>query len=126
MEAVTPWGRTRQSIGAFGEDLVVRYLVQLGWRIVDRNWRCPGGEIDIVAEDGDDLVVCEVKTRRGLSLGDPVEAVTPLKHRRLRRLAGAWLEAHPDRRVRRVRIDVVGVVLWADGGQFHHVREVVP
>lgn len=126
MEVAAPWGSTRQSIGAFGEDLAVRYLVQSGWRILDRNWRCPAGEIDVVAEDGGDLVVCEIKTRRGLSLGDPVEAVTPVKHRRLRHLARAWLEAHPDRRSGHVRIDVVGVILWPDGGQFHHLREVVP
>jgi putative endonuclease len=126
MGVMEPWGRTRQSIGAFGEDVVVRYLLQLGWLIVARNWRHPGGELDIVARDGRDLVICEVKTRRGLVTGDPVEAVTPLKHRRLRQLARAWVDAHPDERAGHVRIDVLGVVLWSDRGEIHHLREVVP
>lgn len=124
MRGVAPWGATRQSVGAFGEDLAARYLVAQGWEIVERNFRCPEGEIDLVAVDDGVIVVCEVKTRRGLGVGDPVEAVTPPKHLRLRRLARIWLEKHPERVGARVRIDVIGVILWPEGGEFHHIREV--
>lgn len=100
----------RRRLGALGEDLVARYLLDLGLTILDRNWRCGDGEVDLVALDGGCLVVCEVKTRRSLDFGDPVESVTPPKVRRLRRLAVAWLAAH-DLRPAAVRIDVVGVLL---------------
>ena len=75
--------------------------------LVDRNWRCEAGEIDLVLRDGTTLVICEVKTRSSLDFGSPLEAVTPLKVDRLRRLGGRWLrvhEAHPDD----IRIDMVG------------------
>lgn len=113
-------------MGAFGEELAARYVGELGWQVLERNWRCPIGEIDIVAVDGPELVICEVKTRRGRGVGDPVEAVTPVKHRRLRRLASAWISGHPAERGRPMRIDVIGVVLEAAGGRLHHVRGVTP
>ena len=77
----------RSVLGASGEDLACAHLVRRGMVVLDRNWRCPHGEIDVVARDGDVLVVCEVKTRRSLTHGDPVEAVTAAKVARLRRLA---------------------------------------
>ena len=67
-----------------------------------RNWRCREGEVDIVALDGDVLVMCEVKTRRGVGFGTPLDAVTPAKAARLRRLALRWLA---DQRARRRGID---------------------
>lgn len=77
--------------------------------VVDRNWRCARGEIDLVLRDGDCLVFCEVKTRRTSRFGSAVEAVDGRKAVRLRRLAAAWLLAH-DVRAERVRIDVVGIL----------------
>ena len=65
-----------QALGRYGEALAARYLRERGMTIVERNWRCPEGEIDLVALDGDCLVICEVKTRRGTGTGDPLEAVT--------------------------------------------------
>jgi putative endonuclease len=100
----------KDETGRHGEVLAARWLEEHGLRVIELNWRCRGGEIDVVALDGDEIVVVEVKTRRGLGWGHPLEAVTPVKLARLRRLAGAWLEAHPGTG-RRVRIDVVGVVL---------------
>ena len=99
-------------VGAYGERLAARYLAEAGLEVLERNWRCAQGEIDIVALDGDCLVVCEVKTRRGSSFGDPVEAVTWRKAARLRRLAACWLAEHPGRvsDVADVRVDVVGVL----------------
>ncbi|WP_028131223.1 MULTISPECIES: YraN family protein [Serinicoccus] len=108
MAAGMPWARAR-AVGDRGEDLACAHLESLGWQVVDRNWRCPEGELDVVAEDGRTLVFCEVKTRRSVRFGEPVEAVGADKARRLRTLAWAWLEAH-DRRGAAFRIDVVGVL----------------
>lgn len=83
--------------------------------ILDRNWHCHLGELDLVARAGNTVVFCEVKTRRGEGFGAPVEAVGVAKQLRLRRLAGAWLAAH-DERADVVRIDVIGIV-WPDGGR---------
>ena len=98
-----------RALGAYGERLAARYLQERGMVVLDRNWRCEHGEIDLVALDGDCLVVCEVKTRRSVAFGEPVEAVTRRKAARLRRLASAWLAAH-DARPAGVRIDVVGIM----------------
>lgn len=98
----------RQAVGAYGEQLAARHLVDAGLALLDRNWRSATGEIDIVARDGDAVVLCEVKTRRSLVYGAPVEAVTRRKAARLRRLAAEWLAetgVHPPE----VRFDVVEV-----------------
>jgi putative endonuclease len=96
-------------LGRSGEDLAAEYLDSTGMRILARNWRSPTGEIDIVAVDGRCLVICEVKTRSSTRAGEPVEAVTPEKVRRLRRLAAAWLGSRGGARPRTVRIDVVAI-----------------
>ena len=101
--------RVKDSLGRHGEDLAVAHLQAAGLQVITRNWRCPLGEIDVVALDGDCLVVCEVKTRRTLAAGSPIEAVTPAKLSRLRRLTAAWL-ALQDEHFDDVRIDVVGVL----------------
>lgn len=105
----TPWAANR-SLGEAGEDLAARYLTGQGMEVLDRNWRCPAGELDLVLADGEQLVFCEVKTRRTQRFGTPVEAVGPAKAGRLRRLAYAWLSEH-DWWVESFRIDVVGVLL---------------
>ena len=97
------------ALGRYGEELAARYLRERGMRVLERNWRCPEGEIDIVALDGDCLVVCEVKTRAGTGAGDPVEAVTHEKVGRLRRLTAVYLRTR-SRPVARARIDVIGVL----------------
>lgn len=100
------------AVGAYGERLAARYLTECGMEILDRNWRCDQGEIDIVAMDDTCLVIVEVKTRRSLAYGSPVEAVTAVKAARLRRLAACWLTDHRSRvdSAADVRIDVVGVL----------------
>lgn len=110
------------ALGRYGEELATRYLRDRGMQVIERNWRCADGEIDIVALDGDCLVVCEVKTRRGTGAGDPLEAVTWEKASRLRRLAAAYLRARPGP-VGQVRIDVIGVL--AERGRPPVVRHVV-
>lgn len=125
-ETVPKAGRAN-ALGAYGEQLAARYLVESGMQILDRNWRCSQGEIDIVAMDAACLVIVEVKTRRSLAFGSPVEAVTAVKAARLRRLAGCWLTDH--RRqvdvVTDIRIDVIGVLRPVSGpAQIEHLVAV--
>jgi putative endonuclease len=101
---------TTIELGSLGEQIAVTYLTHAGLRVLDRNWRCREGELDIVARDGDALVFCEVKTRRGTGFGHPVEAVTGAKQRKLRTLAQRWLAAH-DEHAPELRFDVVGVLV---------------
>jgi putative endonuclease len=101
--------RRTASLGRYGEELAVRYLRDRGLEVLERNWRCEHGEVDVVARDGQCLVICEVKTRAPSGFGDPVEAVTAAKARRLRRLAGAYLSAHPGG-PGAVRVDVIGIL----------------
>lgn len=101
--------RANVARGRFGEDLAARWYMEHGYRIVDRNWRTRGGELDLVAQRDTMIVVCEVKTRASLAYGHPFEAITPAKLRRLRRLAAQWLHEH-DCRGLTLRLDVVGIV----------------
>jgi len=96
--------------GRAGELRAERYLRDHGYLVLDRNWRCASGEIDIVALDGADLVIIEVKTRRTVSYGHPFDAVDARKRARLWRLSHSWAVAHADAaRGRRLRVDVIGV-----------------
>lgn len=116
----------RADLAREGELLAARHLTGLGMVVLARNWRCREGEIDLVLRDGGCLVICEVKTRRGLGHGDPLEAISAVKVRRLRRLAGAFLAQWEGRGgFDLVRLDAVGI-LWPAGGrpQLRHVRAV--
>jgi putative endonuclease len=111
-------------LGRQGEQMAADYLTNAGLNILERNWRCSQGEIDIVAADGRALVICEVKTRSDVRFGTPLEAITRQKAWRLRRLAALWLVTQHVM-FDEVRIDVVGV-LRTGPGQFsiEHVRGV--
>jgi putative endonuclease len=115
-------GRAKDSVGSYGERVAVAYLIDQGMVLLDRNWRCPDGEIDAVLRDGDTLVIAEVKTRRGDRFGSPAEALVPAKVARLRRLAVRWLaqsRIHP----REVRFDVVSVLPRPRGAaEVEHLR----
>jgi putative endonuclease len=112
----------RAALGAYGERVAVRLLTDAGLQVLDRNWRCRSGELDVVARDGAALVFCEVKTRTGSGFGHPVEAVTGPKQRRLRQLARAWLDAH-DEHAPDLRFDVIGVVVHPTGpARVTHLR----
>ncbi len=97
------------ALGRYGERVAEGHLTALGMVVLDRNWRCDLGELDLVLRDGGVLVACEVKTRSSLDYGSPHEAVTPQKLGRLRRLAMRWLAEH-DVRCPDVRIDLVAVL----------------
>jgi putative endonuclease len=104
----------RQGVGRRGEELAARHLQQAGLVVIERNVRLPGGEIDLVADEGDELVFVEVKTRIGDESTAPDEIIGLAKLRRLERLAEAYVERRgdPDRAW---RVDVVAVVLARDG-----------
>ncbi len=82
----------RRGLGRRGEELAARQLVGKGFEIVARNWRCETGELDLVARDGECLVLVEVRTRRGRSLGTPEESITPAKQTRLIDLSEAYVQ----------------------------------
>ena len=125
---MTSTQQQRSAVGRYGEHVAVRHLIESGMQVLARNWRCDLGEIDVVARDGTTVVVCEVKTRRGLDFGTPLEAVTARKMVRLRRLAARWVAesaaesgVHPPE----VRIDVVSVLLRRHGAALvEHLRGV--
>jgi putative endonuclease len=99
---------SKDELGIRGERIAERHLIARGMVILDRNWRCPQGEIDLVLRDGEDTVFVEVKTRTSVAFGHPLEAITIAKLARVRRLAAAWCAAHPG--TGPIRIDAVAVV----------------
>lgn len=106
-----PPGRSLRNgrLGRFGEERAVVWLEARGFRVLERNWRCARGEIDIIAWDSCTLAFIEVKTRSGASTGHPFEAITAAKLTRMRRLVPEWFDAHPEVSARAVRMDVVAV-----------------
>lgn len=102
---------TNVELGRHGETLAAKYFEDDGCKILDRNWRCRLGEIDLVVRDQDDLVCVEVKTRRSLRAGHPLEAITPVKLQRMRKVAVEWALANPLQRGR-LRLDVLSVELF--------------
>jgi len=116
--------RAKDVLGQQGEQLAADFLAEAGLTVLERNWRCKEGEIDIVALAGRTLVICEVKTRSGVRFGTPIEAITRQKAQRLRKLAVLWVKAH-GLVFDQIRIDIVGV-LRAASGEFtiEHVEGV--
>ena len=117
----------KDAIGRYGEDVAARHLTDSGLTIIERNWRCRQGELDIIAVDDGVLVFCEVKTRSSTRFGVPSEAVVGAKAERVRTLALAWLAARradgerdfwPD-----LRFDVVSVLRPSRGAAVvEHLR----
>jgi putative endonuclease len=117
--------RAKDALGRYGEDVASRYLAEAGLVVLERNWRCSAGEIDIVAREGSALVVCEVKTRRDDAFGGPYSGITPAKLSRLRRLAADYVRSL-NCSVPEIRVDVVAV--WASGRgapRVEHLRGVL-
>jgi len=112
-------------VGEVGEDAVADFLSRGGWSILDRNWRCTRGELDIVAFDPDRqaIVAVEVKTRRTQTFGQGLESITGRKRQRLRELLARWLltsSAHADS----VAVDAVSVD-WIDGRwSMTHLKDI--
>jgi putative endonuclease len=101
----------QQELGSAGEAVVAAWYERRGYEILERNWRCREGEIDLICTYGRTLVICEVKTRSSLAYGHPAEAVTPAKQRKLRTLARLWLAGQtPPVRADEIRFDVAAVL----------------
>lgn len=114
-----------RELGIRGEESAARYLETAGYRIIDRNWRCRDGELDIIASIDEVVAVVEVKTRTGHAAGHPYEAVTPAKVARLRRLALVWARENPFEG-HRLRIDVIGVTVDGRGAEtIEHLEGIV-
>ncbi len=117
----------QQELGKRGEEAAAAYLERVGMTIVERNWRCKSGEVDLVALEGHEIVFVEVKTRRSTATGQPEEAVTPTKQRRYRRIALAYLQQAGLEDVS-VRFDVISLLVVADDRALlrHHRAAFVP
>lgn len=100
----------KRLVGSRYEQAAAEYLKSLGYRILKMNYRCPLGEIDIVAVDGNTLVFCEVKYRKSLRYGSPAEAVDFRKQTAIQRIAGMYLAEHGFPPERRIRFDVVAIL----------------
>ena len=107
--------------GSEGERVTADYLRGRGYHILERNFRCRGGEIDLIAIDGATLVFVEVKLRRSLARGAPIEAVTMLKQSRVRRAAQTYL-SYSGRVFQRIRFDVVCIVKSARTTDITHLK----
>jgi putative endonuclease len=118
--------RTRKELGRQGESLAVGYLAEQGYKVLERNWRCARGEIDIIVEKGEWLVFVEVRARIGQAYGSPEESITPAKQARLLELAqtylqqAGWLD-------RKWRVDVIALLLDRHGRleRLNHIESAV-
>jgi putative endonuclease len=113
-----------KGFGAWGEEVATAFLIDAGYQILERNFRCKGGEVDIIARAPRDkcLVFIEVKTRRGLSYGVPQLAVTAFKQRQISKASLTWLSL---KRLHdtNARFDVIAILLHTDGShQIEHIR----
>lgn len=110
----------KRAIGTEQEVLAAEYLKKHGYVILEMNYRCRQGELDIVAKDGEVLVIAEVKFRSGSSCGDPAEAVDVRKQRKICRVTLDYLMRHPQYQEKPCRFDVVSV--YGDG-QIRHIKD---
>ncbi len=121
---MTTTAASRQALGAYGERVAEEHLTAQGMTLLERNWRCAEGEIDLVLRDGVVLVVCEVKTRTSTTNGTPHEAITDAKLDRLQRLGTLWAEARSVA-PQETRVDLVAVMRPRRGpAQVDHVRGI--
>ena len=110
-----------QAKGQLGEEAASKYLQNLGYHIVARNYRCPEGEIDIICTYQKELVFVEVKTRPSTSFGFPEEAVTRKKQNTIRKASRHFLADYPER-YHEIRFDVISILLESDQMVFNHIK----
>lgn len=113
----------KQILGKYGEDLAAQYLTDRGYKIVDRNWRCSLGEIDLVAFYHGRFIFVEVKTRNGTAFGHPFEAITPIKVSRMRKLVAQWCSSNQKAGVN-VRLDAIAVLVTGGRVAIEHLKQV--
>ncbi|MFC5834628.1 YraN family protein [Nonomuraea insulae] len=115
---------SKLELGKRGEQIAATYLEAEGMKVIERNWRCRHGEIDIIAEEGPNLIVVEVKTRSSRSHGTALESVSQAKLARLRMLAAKWLSTQP-RTFEAIRVDVIALERFAGDFALRHVRGAI-
>lgn len=115
--------KSNQWLGRYGEDRACEYLERIGYQLLERNYRCREGELDIIAQEGNTLVFVEVKTRSSQVTGHPFEAITTSKQSRIRRLVANWCQSHQVSQVQ-VRIDAIAVMLRGGAVAIEHLKQV--
>ena len=113
----------KQLLGKYGEDVAAQFLQDRGYSIIDRNWRCSIGEIDLVAKYKSRLVFVEVKTRNGTSYGHPFEAITNSKILRMRKLVSQWCSQNGALGAE-VRLDAIAVLVRGGRVGIEHLKQV--
>jgi putative endonuclease len=113
----------RHILGRYGEEAAANYLTALGYEIIERNFFCRSGEIDLVARDRDSWVFVEVKTRSGLGFGDPFEAINEIKLNKLRQTIAQWCRLRQVSSAR-LRLDAVSVLVTPDKVHIEHLKQV--
>ena len=108
--------------GAWGEEVACRHLKRKGYEILERNFRCRSGELDIVARMGTTLCFVEVKSRKSLTAGLPSEAVTPEKQRHLKRASLFYLYSHPEHGTELLRMDVIEILNVKEKTYLRHIE----
>jgi putative endonuclease len=116
---------SKQSLGRWGEARAAEFLEAQGYQIVERNWRCEYGEIDLIARKDSVLVFIEVKARTSQRFGYPEEAVTPTKQQHLIEATQTYLQTLTEQEDGDWRIDVIAVERAADGPQIHHIENAI-
>ncbi|GFR37749.1 UPF0102 protein [Insulibacter thermoxylanivorax] len=118
------YGDYRRRLGQKGEQAACSYLLSRGYRLIDRNWRCRLGEIDVVAGLDEQLVIVEVRTRSSDRFGSAAESIDARKQCKLRQLALLYMKEKHYPQDTRLRFDVIAVRMLADGGvQIEHIPE---
>ncbi len=112
----------REKLGRHGEQLAARYLAAQGYEIIERNWRCRAGELDIIARQGGEWVFIEVRTRRAQDTSPAIESITEGKEARILAAAEAYLQAHELDEVS-WRVDLAVVALSTRGPQIEIIRD---
>lgn len=114
----------RHEIGKIGEDLAVEYLEKEGYRVIERNFECKQGEIDIIAIDNNELVFIEVKTRTNLKYGQPIDAVNQTKQKHLTKAVQYYLYSrHLENKF--VRLDVIEIYLYNQKYRVNHIKQII-
>lgn len=116
----------RRQLGDQGESIAASYLKERGYQLLESNYRCPWGEVDLILREGECLVFVEVRTRRGESFGLPVESVTYAKRQRLVATAETYLQALPET-PKEWRIDLVSIVFQREPARpcIEHIKNIV-
>lgn len=114
----------RHEIGKLGEDLAVKYLQQMGYKVIERNFECKQGEIDIIALEENELVFIEVKTRTNIKYGSPAEAVDGIKQKHLTKAVKYYLYSrHLENEY--IRIDVIEVYIYNHKYRVNHIKQII-